>query len=188
MAPEVAAAPTARAPAPAPSPAPSSAPPPARAPWRLLLLLGLCAFALRAVRLSADPPAAMPEATPMDEGLWADAARGKLFFDDWWADDTGNAILIAPLHSVVLYGLYSLFGVGLWQTRLPSAVASALLCVVLGLVAHRALGPRGLLLTGALLACSPLLDQHGRMGLLESEQMFWIACAFALLFSRLPPP
>jgi len=152
--------------------------------WFVLLLL-LTAL-LRLLALSADPPASMPEAEPRDEGLWADAARGKLLFDDWYADDTGCAASIAPLHSRVLEVVFGTLGIGLWQARLPSALASVGLAWMLGLWIGRRAGFLVANAAVAALAVCPLLDQHAHMNLLESSQTFWITASFCLLFAAEP--
>jgi 4-amino-4-deoxy-L-arabinose transferase-like glycosyltransferase len=148
----------------------------------LLLLVGIA----RLLRLDADPPSTMPEIAVMDEGLWADSARGKVVFDDWFADDLGNPYLIAPLYTYVMTGVYEVFGVGLWQTRLPSALLDIAMCAVVGWWLWRRLGPKSALLGILGLLLCPLLDEHARFGLLESSQSFWIAASFAALFAARP--
>ncbi len=166
--------------------APRPTPPRDRRTLLLTVLLVLLVAAVRLCYLGADPPADMPEANPMDEGLWADAARGQHLFGDWFADDTGNAWLISPLHSLLLAGVYQVFGIGLWQTRLVPALCGLGLSLLLGHFVGRRLGRRAGLLTLLLLGACPLLDQHCRTGLLESEQLWWIALAFVAIADAPP--
>lgn len=161
-----------------------TAPSPARRPWTLAVLVALLIALARLWALSADPPIAFPDMTVMDEGLWADSARGAVRFGDRFADDLGNAWLVAPLYTGSLELCYRIFGVGLWQTRLPSALCSIALAILLGVWLGRRLRFRAGVLAMALAGLCPLLDQFGRFALLESSQAFWILLAFALL---LPP-
>ena len=151
--------------------------------------------AARLLWLDADPSPSMPDPSIMDEGLWADAARGAVLFPDgfrdpgssvlqagWFADDLGNSYLIAPLYTWLLVLCYQVFGIGLWQTRLLSALASIGIAAIGGrFVAARAGGGFGAL-TVVLLGICPLLDQHGRFALLESTQVCFLLLGFALLF------
>jgi 4-amino-4-deoxy-L-arabinose transferase-like glycosyltransferase len=157
---------------------------------RLLFTVVLLAVAaLRLSCLQADPAPSMPDAAVMDEGLWADSARAHALFGDWFfGSDVGNVYLIAPLYTWLMSGVYALFGVGLWQTRLLSAIASIGTALLGGrYVAARAGLPSGTLAT-ALIGVCPLLDQHGHFALLESTQGFFLLLAFSLLFPRRARP
>ena len=165
-------------------PAPALEPPPRRWLWLLLPLLAVAVA--RLLWLSLDPPAAMGEPTIMDEGLWASAARGKVMFGDWFADDLGEGYLMAPLHSFLLVGVYKLFGIGLWQTRLPAALASLVTAAILGRFVQRRHGNAAGAFTVLLLGVTQLIDWHSRMALLESEQACWITASFVSLFAAQP--
>jgi 4-amino-4-deoxy-L-arabinose transferase-like glycosyltransferase len=141
----------------------------------------------RLMALDADPSPSMPDATVMDEALWADAARGKAMLPEgYFADDVGNAYLIAPLYTWLLVGIYQLFGVGLWQTRLLSALASMAIAFLCGKFAGQRLGHTAGALTALLVGICPLLDQHGRFALLESTQAMFLLVTFLLLFPLRP--
>ena len=155
-----------------------------------LVSIALVALA-RLWALYADPSAMMPDATVMDEGLWADSARGRVMFpgsdavgdlQGYFADDLGNSYLIAPLYTWLLTAVYWLFGIGLWQTRLLAALMSIGTAALAGsFVARRSSYGYGTLCVLLLGAC-PLLDQHGRFALMESTQAFWLLLSFSLLF------
>jgi 4-amino-4-deoxy-L-arabinose transferase-like glycosyltransferase len=157
--------------------------PPRRAlPW-WPLAIGAVAL-LRLLFLDADPAPSMPDPTIMDEALWADSARGALWFPEgWFADDLGNAYLVAPLYTWLLHGIYQLLGIGLWQTRLLSALASIGTAALAGAMVRRRHGHGTAALATLLVGVCPLLDQHGRFALLESTQSFFLLASFALLFA-----
>lgn len=148
-----------------------------------LVLGALAVVALRLWALDADPPRWLPDATVMDEALWADGARGQALFGDWFADDTGNAFLAAPVYNVLVWGAYEALGVGLWATRLVPALASLVLLAIFARIAWRRFGRDGLFATVALSIC-PFLWAHSRFGLLEVPQTTAIVASFALLFGR----
>ncbi len=154
----------------------------------LLALAVLLAGWARFWPLEADPSPRMPDAAVMDEGLWADSARGAVLFEDRFADDLGNAWLVAPLYTVMLEGVYRTFGIGLWQTRLPAALASVLMALLLGAWLGRRLGWGWGALAALMVTLAPLLDQHGRFALLEGPQAFCILAAFVCLFAARPHP
>ncbi len=160
---------------------------PARPRWPHRILAGT-AIALVAVarllHLDADPPASMPDPSLMDEGLWADSARGLVRFADPFADDLGNAWLIAPLYTLLQAGVYQLLGIGLWQTRVLAALASITTAALAGHAATRRAGPMpGLLVLLLCLVC-PLLDQHGRFALLEGPLGTLLLASFLSLFPQ----
>ncbi len=158
---------------------------PRLAAWWWLAVVATAAA--RLLFLCADPSPAMPDPTLMDEGLWADAARGRLWFaEGYFADDLGNAYLVAPLYTWTLTAIYWLVGVGLWQTRLLSALASIGTAALAGRIVGRRHGWSPAAWTTALLGLCPLLDQHGRFALLESSQSLCLLGSFALLFPLRP--
>ncbi|MGE3174478.1 MAG: glycosyltransferase family 39 protein [Planctomycetota bacterium] len=163
-----------------------AAPAPPRRPAALLMFVAVALVAvLRIWHLDADPPASMPDPTIMDEGLWADSARGHVLFPDgadWFSDDLGNAYLIAPLYTFLLTGVYEVFGVGLWQTRLLAALASIATAALAGWFVTRRRGQSAGMLAVLLVGICPLLDQHGRFAMIESTQGLFLLLSFVLLF------
>ncbi len=138
---------------------------------------------LRVLWIEADPPIWTPDPTLMDEGLWADSARGLVRFGDPFADDLGNAWLATPLHSALLALIYTCTGqTDLFATRLPQAIAGAGLVLLAGIWIGRAMGRIPGLFAAAALALSPFFWVHSRMGLVETTQSLAIAGAFVLLF------
>lgn len=146
----------------------------------LLLLTGVVALAgfSRLWRLDYDPPVWQQSAYLTDEGWWADSARGVAFFDDPFSDDFGTALLITPGYHKTLLATYRVLGVGLTQTRLPSAVSGVLAIVLIALLLFRVAGPRAALAGAVLMTVSPFTWMYARVALLESLQVVWLIVAF----------
>lgn len=112
-----------------------------------------------------------------DEGtgsFYGVLARNYLEFD--WTETHGMPVLTvghipgAPLvfyrsHSPVvpllIVPLYALFGVGEWQTRLPTALATVAAVFAMYLLLNRFATPRTALIAAALFAATPMLLYHG---------------------------
>lgn len=151
----------------------------------LILLLVLLAVALsRFLFLEADPAVWMDCNYLMDEGLWADGARGKVFFDDYFADDVGSPYLVTPAYTWFLQGIYTMSGVGLGQTRFLAALANVLIVVLCALFARAWAGSRAAIAVALLLGLSPFFWAHGRVALQESTQALFIVLSILLWFSR----
>lgn len=146
----------------------------------LLALILVAAAASRLAVIQADPPAWMQGAFICDEGWWADAARGKALFNNYFSDDFGTAWLMTPAYTWALEAIYRLLGVGVAQTRLLAAGSELLVIALLAALLWRTAGRRAALLAALLLALSPFYWSYGRVGLLEPLQGLFIAAAFAL--------
>jgi len=148
-----------------------------------LLLLGFVLVVVaisRVVGTYNDPPWWMCSDFFCDEGWWADSARGKVLFDDYFADDFGISYLFAPGYTFLLQGVYRLFGVGLLQTRMVSAVGAVLTIIVMCGTIWRLLGRRQALLCALLLGASPFYWAYNRVALTETLQALFITGAFCL--------
>jgi len=151
----------------------------------LLLILVLVVVAIsRVVGITNDPPWWMCSDFFCDEGWWADSARGKVFFNDFFADDFGTSYLLAPEYTFLLQGVYRLFGIGLLQTRMATAVGGILTIVVICGTIWRRLGRRQALLCALLLGASPFYWAHNRVALTETLQALFITGAFCLYMLR----
>lgn len=139
---------------------------------------------LRLAALDADPSPRMRDPVIMDEGLWAGSARGEVLFEDYFAEDHGEGYLIAPLYTHVLAGVYEVFGLGLWQTRLLAAATGAGALLLLGLWMAARGGTRAGVTTVLLGGVTQLFDQHSRIALLEMPEAFFVTASFVLLFAR----
>lgn len=146
----------------------------------LLLLTGIVALAgfSRLWRLDYDPPIWQQSAYLTDEGWWADSARGVVFFNDPFSDDFGTALLITPGYHKTLLATYRLLGVGLTQTRIPSAVSGIVAIMLIAALLLRVAGLRAALAGAALMTVSPFAWTYARVALLESLQVAWLIVAF----------
>lgn len=157
-------------------------------PLALILVL-LVALLPRVTRLGADPPVAVTGAFLSDEGWWAQNARQRVLFGEWVMDEHNPGLYAAPAYTAALTLTYQTFGLGLVQTRLLSALAGALACVIL-LGGLRAVLPLRQALPAALLfalGAFPILQS--RLALTETLQLAFavVVLAGALWATRYPP-
>lgn len=115
-----------------------------------------------------------------DEGWWADSARGKVLFDDYYADDLGTGYLVVPGYTHLLVQVYEIAGVGNAQTRALAALMNFLTVVLVAVLLWRKATPNAALIGTAILAVSPFFWSFSRMGLIESTQTFFVFLSFAL--------
>ncbi len=150
---------------------------------KALILLLLCLFVMafsRFIKIYDDPPSWMRSDFLCDEGWWADSARGKIFFDDYFADDFGTAYLVTPGYTLLLQTVYRVFGVGLVQTRMISAIFNVLTIFIVTVLIWKKIGRKEALLCTILLGASPFYWAYSRVGLIETSQAFCITAAFCL--------
>jgi 4-amino-4-deoxy-L-arabinose transferase-like glycosyltransferase len=149
--------------------------------WWSSLGLGavvLVALAVRFVALDADPhPHLVMFDHITDEGWYSQNARNHALFGTWVIDEHNPALVLCPLHTLVLRLCYGLGGVSFATTRLPGTLASVL-TVALVFWTMRRLGPARWIGT-ALVACNPLLLAYSRTAFVESLQMTWVTLGWA---------
>ena len=145
------------------------------------LLLALLAALLvpRLVGLSADPPLDFQAGYLPDEGAWAHNARQHVLFGPWVMDEHNPGLFAAPLYTGVLAGVYRLFGVGLFQTRLLSAIAGVLTCLLLYALLRAERSSRQSLPPALILGFSYFMLSNNRVGFTESFQLVFITAAAA---------
>jgi hypothetical protein len=134
----------------------------------------------RVISIYNDPPWWMRADFLCDEGWWADSARGKVFFDDYFSDDFGTAYLVTPGYTLMLETVYKIFGVGIIQTRMISAIFGVLTIIIVAVLIWIKLGSKEALLCMILLGVSPFYWAYNRVGLIETSQAFCITGAFCL--------
>ncbi|GEM_PF-2009279 len=146
----------------------------------LLVILLLASAYLRFAGLTADPPQWLEPTAIIDEGEWADPARGHIWFHDYFSDDLGTAYFVAPLYTFLLEGVYRAAGIGLAQTRSVSAVGTLLSIALVAFFLWRNGRPRAALWSVLLLTISPFYLAHSRVGFIEGIQTLAVIAAFVL--------
>jgi len=142
----------------------------------LLALLALVA-ALRMFALDADPPGDMHIHFITDEGWWAHNARQRALFGRWIMDEHNPPLYTAPVHSYLLWLAYEAFGVGLWQTRLLSAISGVLTCALVWLFVRQEDSRRSANWCALLLGTSYFLLSYNRTAFTESLQLLFVTAA-----------
>lgn len=146
----------------------------------IITFLIACIAISRFLAISHDPPRWMSADFFYDEGWWADSARGKVFFDDYFADDFGTGFLMTPGYTLLLRGIYSLFGVGIVQNRFVTCIASILIISIVSVTAWKKLGRIEALFCTVLLGISPLFWAYSRVAFVETLQTLFITAAFCI--------
>ena len=148
-----------------------------------LVMILLLTILSRTIYLAADPPDWLQGAFITDEGWWADAARGKIFFNNYFSDDFGTAYLVTPAYTLALEAIYSIWGVGLAQTRALEALSSVLIVMLIAGLLWRRRGPGEAIFAAALLGLSPFFWVYGRIALQETYQALFITLSFIFMLS-----
>lgn len=139
----------------------------------LLFFTFFIIFVIRFAFLSADPPPNTHAHFFTDEGWKTRNARNKVLFDKWSMDDHNN-VRNSPLHHLGSYTSFTLFGTGLTQARLVSAVSGSLTIVFLYLFVRRGWNRQGALLTACLAGFSFVFTTYHRLALQESMILLFI--------------
>jgi 4-amino-4-deoxy-L-arabinose transferase-like glycosyltransferase len=147
----------------------------------LIIVAFIVASTLRFAGLDKDPPVWMSADYITDEGWWADGARGKVYFDDYFADDVGIAYMMTPAYTWLLEGIYRLAGVGLVQTRMLAVLSSTALVTIIFWGLRRALGLRVSMFAAMLLAISPFYWAYSRVAFVEGLQSLVLFLSLLLL-------
>lgn len=136
-----------------------------------LLLLGL--FLLRVAHPRADPPYFLDWSGGLyfDEGAFTHNARNKLLFGEWRLDQWNN-MDYSPLHNLLVYLLFSAFGIGFVQERLVPITFSGLSLLLFYGLLRDAFGRPTALAGAVLLGTNYLFLMFGRLGLLEIPVTF----------------
>jgi len=144
----------------------------------LVVRVGVCLLLaalvlLRATHPRADPPDFLDWSGGLyfDEGAYTHNARNKLLFGEWRLDQWNN-MYYSPVHNLLVYGSFSLFGIGLLQERLVAITLSGLAVVLFYGALGTAFGRPTALLGALLLGSNYLFLMFGRLGLLEVPLAF----------------
>lgn len=151
----------------------------------IILLLALAAL-LRFVYPLADPPFEHKvfdyyftgELFTFEGDAWSQDARNKALFDQWVLDKWPTS-LIMPLHNLISYISFKMFGVGLWQVRLPSMVMGLLTMFLIYLIVMKTDNYKTGLLAAFFVGFNYLTVMLNRTALIESGLIFTMTIAYA---------
>jgi hypothetical protein len=149
----------------------------------MLLLLFVLFLLLRLACLTADPPAGFSLDFFGDEGCWVHNVRNKVLFGSWILDDINMAYLISPTYCFSLYAFLKIFGSGLYQARLVSAVPGALAPILFYLIIRRLWHHRAALWGALLLGTNFFFLCFNRIALVDSLLLTTLLAAFWLWFA-----
>lgn len=97
-------------------------------------------------------------------------------------------MLLAPLFQATNYGVFTLFGVSIWTTRLVTALSGSTLLVLFWLTLRRVVSPSALLVALALLAFEVDLLMLSRVAVPEMPAMLLQLAVYAVLMTGYPAP
>ncbi len=140
----------------------------------LVLVLLAVVMVPRLVRLSADPPVDFQTGYLPDEGAWAHNARQHVLFGRWVMEEHNPGLFAAPLYTATLAGVYQLLGIGLVETRLLSAVAGAMTCLLLYCLLRAERSSQDSMPPALILGVSYFMLSNNRVGFTESLQLLLI--------------
>lgn len=146
---------------------------PGQSPFVLGLIIAL-AVGVRMVHLNADTHFIVDRGVVYDAGEYQKNARQQVQFGAWRFDDYNPELAMAPVHTAILTGVYSAFGIGYWQASLPQAVAGVLTCLLVYGLARRGLDEPTARLALLVQATSLIAVGYDRTGLVESLQLLFV--------------
>ncbi|KWF56705.1 glycosyltransferase family 39 protein [Burkholderia pseudomultivorans] len=151
---------------------------------RIALVLLLIAFAV-----IWFAPLGLRHLIPSDEGRYAEMAREMFVTGDWITPRyNGYKYFEKPPLQTWLNALtFAWFGVGEWQARLYTALASFGGVLLVGFTGARLFNPLSGFLAAVVLACSPYWNLMGHFNALDMGLAFWMALSLcALLLAQRP--
>ncbi|EKS9912659.1 glycosyltransferase family 39 protein [Burkholderia multivorans] len=158
---------------------------PSRLPLnRIVLVLLLVVFAV-----IWFTPLGMRHLIPSDEGRYAEMAREMFVTGDWITPRyNGYKYFEKPPLQTWLNALtFAWFGIGEWQARLYTALASFAGVLLVGFTGARLFNPLSGFLAAVVLACSPYWNLMGHFNALDMGLAFWMALSLcALLLAQRP--
>ena len=162
-----------------------------RIPWgeiARLAVLALVVILPRVLFLGADPPGDLHIHFITDEGWWAHNARQQALFGHWMMDDHNPPLWSTPVYSYLLWLVYRVLGVGLYQTRLLSALAGVVTCFAVYGFVRREATPRAAFISALVLGVGYFMLSNNRVAFTESLQLAFVVIAIlAALRSRAAP-
>ncbi len=138
-----------------------------------VFILFMLIFIARFLFLSADPPLNTHHHFFTDEGWKTRNARNYVLFDKWIMDNHNN-IYNSPLHHLATYASFKIFGTGLIQARLVSAISGSLTIIFLYLLVKKGWNRKGAILSTCLAGFSFVFTTYHRLALQETMILFFI--------------
>ncbi|KVL36511.1 4-amino-4-deoxy-L-arabinose transferase [Burkholderia territorii] len=158
---------------------------PSRLPLnRITLVLLLVAFAI-----VWFAPLGLRHLIPSDEGRYAEMAREMFVTGDWITPRyNGYKYFEKPPLQTWLNALtFAWFGIGEWQARLYTGLASFAGVLLVGFTGARLFNPLSGFLAAVVLACSPYWNLMGHFNALDMGLAFWMALSLcSLLLAQRP--
>ncbi|AOI65801.1 4-amino-4-deoxy-L-arabinose transferase [Burkholderia territorii] len=151
---------------------------------RITLVLLLVAFAI-----VWFAPLGLRHLIPSDEGRYAEMAREMFVTGDWITPRyNGYKYFEKPPLQTWLNALtFAWFGIGEWQARLYTGLASFAGVLLVGFTGARLFNPLSGLLAAVVLACSPYWNLMGHFNALDMGLAFWMALSLcSLLLAQRP--
>lgn len=140
----------------------------------IFLIILFTLFFLRFFHLDADPSFLKRVGDIQDEGYWTHNARVKVLFDNWFTDDMTQALFVAPLYSVLIYGSFKIFGVTFFAARFVSAFFSILTLILLYYFVKHTLNKNAAHLSMLVLGLNNFYLIYNRIALVETTLLFFI--------------
>ncbi|KVV49300.1 4-amino-4-deoxy-L-arabinose transferase [Burkholderia territorii] len=158
---------------------------PSRLPLnRITLVLALVALAI-----VWFAPLGLRHLIPSDEGRYAEMAREMFVTGDWITPRyNGYKYFEKPPLQTWLNALtFAWFGIGEWQARLYTGLASFAGVLLVGFTGARLFNPLSGFLAAVVLACSPYWNLMGHFNALDMGLAFWMALSLcSLLLAQRP--
>lgn len=158
---------------------------PSRLPLNRIALV----FLIAALAVIWFAPLGLRHLIPSDEGRYAEMAREMFVTGDWITPRyNGYKYFEKPPLQTWLNALtFAWFGVGEWQARLYTALASFGGVLLVGYTGARLFNPLSGFLAAVVLACSPYWNLMGHFNALDMGLSFWMTLTLcALLLAQRP--
>ncbi|WP_322026004.1 glycosyltransferase family 39 protein [Burkholderia sp. BCC1977] len=134
-------------------------------------------------------PLGLRHLIPSDEGRYAEMAREMFVTGDWITPRyNGYKYFEKPPLQTWLNALtFAWFGIGEWQARLYTGLASFAGVLLVGFTGARLFNPLSGFLAAVVLACSPYWNLMGHFNALDMGLAFWMALSLcSLLLAQRP--
>lgn len=151
--------------------------------WMAAIIVA--AIALRSAALGADPLQALSGGFISDEGTWWKNPRLHAIWGSWVVDDANYGLLTAPAYTLVMRGMFAVFGVGYVQAYATSVVSGLVTMLLVYFLVRREAGATAGTVAAALVSINGLTIAYDRSAYPESFQLMMMTVAVtAILTSR----